>query len=165
MHNAAQTGSGLRIQSEVMTALFLILHPKARQHSHGRADLVLSRPPPHMGCPVGEAAGRADPTGQKSNRLLLAKSGPVPLAKGPALVAENPGPGMHRASDAGSIVMSRHSRQEVHVPDDVGTLHAGQDVPGVRVPAIGHSAHSLTRPFLASVGRRLIWDGHQLAES
>ena len=163
MHNAAQTGSGLHIQSEVMTALFY--SSTLKLVNIAMAALTSSCPGIHLIWDVRSAAGRADPTGQKSNRLLLAKSGPVPLAKGPALVAENLEPGMHRASDAGSIVMSRHSRQEVRVPDDVGTLHAGQDVPGVRVPAIGHSAHSLTRPFLASVGRRLSWDGHQLAES
>ena len=53
----------------------------ARQIRNGRPNFGLTRGVTHMGCPVGETAGRADPTGQKSHRLLLTKPGHGPWPK------------------------------------------------------------------------------------
>eukprot|EP00974_Lingulodinium_polyedra_P109264 10571212-Lingulodinium_polyedra.AAC.1 len=106
-----------------------------------------------MGCPVGEAAGRADPTGQESHRLLLTERGRGRASENPCLGAKHPGPGMQRASHAGPLIMAVHARQEVRVPDDVDAFHVGQDIPGLRRSG---SAPALTNPFLPRVGRSVI---------
>ena len=138
------------------------LHTTAPQTRHGRTHFGLARGVPHMGCPVGEAAGRADPTGQKSHRLLTTKPGHGCPTNNPGLGARqpHPGPGMQRASHAGPLIMATHARQAVHVPDDVDALHVGQDIPGLcRIS----SAPALSQPFLPNVGRVVIGGGHGLA--
>ena len=137
------------------------LHTKAPNRRHGQTHFGLTRLPIHMGCPVGEAAGRADPTGQKSHRLLLAQTCHVPSPKSPALMAKHARSRMQRASHAGPIIMAGHARQEVQVPEDVDAVNGGQDVPGLRLP---DSAHSLTWPFLPCVGRVVICGVHGLAK-
>ena len=76
MHNsrlAARTATSM--PSALDDRWFSSLHTTAPQTRHGRTHFGLTRGVPQMGCPVCEAAGRADPTGQKSHRLLTTKPG------------------------------------------------------------------------------------------
>ena len=112
---------------------------------HGQRHFRVTRHMVHMGLPVGEAAGRAEPTCQKSHRLLLAKMCNMPWPKSPGLMAKHARPGMQGALHAGPIIMTGDARQEVNIPEDVDAVHGGQDVPGLRLPG---SDHSLTWRFL-----------------
>ena len=111
------------------------------QTRNGRTHFGMTREVLHMGFLGFETAGRTDPTGQKSYRLLLTKAGRVPWPKSPALMAKDIGlgQGMQPTFHTGPIIMAGHSGLEVRVPDDVHALNVGQDLPGLAVsdPAAG----------------------------
>ena len=125
---------------------------------YGRTHFGLTRGVPHMGCPVGETAGRTDPTGQKSHRLLLTKAGRGPWPKNPALMAKDIGlgQGMQPTFHTGPIIMAGHTGLEVRVPDDVYALNVGQDLPG-----LADSDPAAGTPGGCGLARRSIWQWNQ----
>ena len=146
----------------------LTLLTTARQIRNGRPNFGLTRGVTHMGCPVGETAGRADPTGQKSHRLLLTKPGRGPWPKNPAPMAEDLGlgHGMQPTCHAGPIIMAGDARQEVHVPDDVYALNAGQDLPGLAgLLEAAPAAAAGTTPGGCGLARRSILHRNQLCRA
>ena len=143
---------------------FLTLLTTARQIRNGRPNFGLTRGVTHMGCLVGETAGRADPTGQKSHRLLLTKPGHGPWPKNPALMAKDPGlgHGMQPTCHAGPIIMAGHTRQEVRVPDDVYALNVGQDLPGLAELPYTPQAAAAGTPGSCGLARCRIFQWNQL---